>query len=810
MYRFASFFKTAALCAAVYILPGTAGAEAPTNYYSSCEGKSGQALLKQLESVISSHTNVGYDGLWTVYKDSDVRPDDGSLWDMYSTKHWPRNFTKCGNYSRVGDCVNREHSFPKSWWGGSKNEMYSDAFHLVPTDGKVNNQRSSYPYGECSGGSYLASNGNVKPLGRLGSSTFPGYSGTVFEPDDEYKGDFARSYFYMATCYNSRLSSTTKGDMMAGNSYPFYKSWAVNLLLKWHRQDPVSQKEIDRNEAVYKHQHNRNPYIDHPELAEHIWGNKTSEGWHAGAASAPEITLPVSGSTIDLGAVAVNFDKTLTICVKGSGLTDAATVTVSGTGLSVSRTSIPAAEINSTAGASLTLTLRAASAGKVSGSLSIASGDASTSINITASAVNGLPAEVKYISDRSATVTWVYIGNDNAAGKYTLNLREKATSAAVSGYPILVNAKAETYTCLDLEPETAYEFWIESEDMQSARIPFTTAAAMPSVQLLYEDELWIEATPGEPSEAYEILVEADNITSDITLSVDAPFELSSDKSNWSRTLIIDPEEDRFYLRTGATSDGRYSTAITVTSGTYFNDGFEANANVSAIVAFIEDFEPVDNDANTYSGHEYTGSASVWYLYDAGYLNQLAKPNSGKQCVRMGNKATSYIEMRSDKTRGAGTVSLYARKWSASEANATFKVEYSTDGGQSWEAAPGSATVSSETYSQYSFEVNRPGNVRVRVAQTAGKRFFIDDVAISDYVAAGIDGVESDYHAWDSFCRGGRLIIESDRDLKDVVVCGVDGIIYYKGNIKCSETELSLADGLYIVVSGDFTRRVMVK
>lgn len=104
---------------------------------------------------------------------------------------------QCGQYSTLGDCYNREHSFPKSWFNDDS-PMVSDAFHIYPTDGKVNSQRNNYPYGECANGTTLSPNGKVKALGKLGTSTFPGYSGTVFEPDDEYKGDFARSYFYMA------------------------------------------------------------------------------------------------------------------------------------------------------------------------------------------------------------------------------------------------------------------------------------------------------------------------------------------------------------------------------------------------------------------------------------------------------------------------------------------------------------------------------------------------------------------------------------------------------------------------------------
>ena len=251
----------------------SAAAAEPAGYYSSCEGKAGKALLQQLESVVGPHTTVSYKGLLDLYKSSDARPD-GTVWDMYSTQRFSFGNT-CGNYKKVGDCYNREHSFPKSWFNDAS-PMYSEAFHIYPTDGKVNGQRSNYPYGECASGTTLPGSGSVKALGKLGRCTFPGYSGTVFEPDDEYKGDFARSYFYMCAAYNSRFG-TWKSDMLAGNSYPGFTSWAINLLLKWHRQDPVSQKELDRQEAVYARQRNRNPFIDHPDLAEHIWGDRQSQ-----------------------------------------------------------------------------------------------------------------------------------------------------------------------------------------------------------------------------------------------------------------------------------------------------------------------------------------------------------------------------------------------------------------------------------------------------------------------------------------------------------------------------------------------------
>lgn len=101
------------------------------------------------------------------------------------------------------------------------------------------------------------------------------YTGIVFEPNDEYKGDFARIYFYMATCYEDKIAGW-KSDMLGGNKYPAYKNWVVSMLLKWAKEDPVSQKEIDRNNAVYECQKNRNPYVDYPGLEQYVWGDKQS------------------------------------------------------------------------------------------------------------------------------------------------------------------------------------------------------------------------------------------------------------------------------------------------------------------------------------------------------------------------------------------------------------------------------------------------------------------------------------------------------------------------------------------------------
>lgn len=249
-----------------------ASAEIPKGYYDLAIGKSEAQLKSSLYTIISTgYKQNSYAYLYTIFEESDMT-EDGKVWDMYSTCTWFYGQKQCGNYKEICDCYNREHTIPQSWFD-KKSPMVSDAFHIYPVDGKVNGHRSNFPFGECASGKGWA-NGK----GKLGKSSFPGYSGTVYEPDDEYKGDMARTYFYFATRYENIMKSIG-GESFNNTTYPSFPAWTQNLFLKWHREDPVSEKEINRNEVVYKHQKNRNPFIDHPELVEYIWGTKTDKTW---------------------------------------------------------------------------------------------------------------------------------------------------------------------------------------------------------------------------------------------------------------------------------------------------------------------------------------------------------------------------------------------------------------------------------------------------------------------------------------------------------------------------------------------------
>ncbi len=250
-------------------------AQPPASYYTPAEGKSGNALRVAMHNIIKGHTALSYGELWQAFYTTDRRPDNGKVWDIYSDRpgstpayYFTFGSDQCGNYSGEGDCYNREHSVPKSWFGGSVAPMYTDLFHLYPTDGFVNSKRGNLPIGKVINATWTSTNGS-----KVGTSNISGYSGSVFEPIDSFKGDFARTYFYMAVCYmDKNLGVETQSNFSGGNLKP----WAKELLLQWAAMDPVSQKEIDRNNAVFLQQHNRNPFIDFPELAEMIFGSDTT------------------------------------------------------------------------------------------------------------------------------------------------------------------------------------------------------------------------------------------------------------------------------------------------------------------------------------------------------------------------------------------------------------------------------------------------------------------------------------------------------------------------------------------------------
>ena len=271
-------------------------------YYQTADGKKAEELKSALFAIISPHTIQSYTpGVWNAINSYDLR-EDGKMWDIYSgiSNFTPKTDQDKGEgWDVEAQRYNREHAMPKSWFNEDKSQtatstevypMYTDLHHLFPTDAYINTFRSNYPYGEVGEIITKQSEGGFSKFGRCVDSLgykVSGQNGRVFEPNDEYKGDLARVYFYMATAYESyknekgvtRSPKDWKSDMLASNVYPFFTDWALKMLLRWAANDPISEKELKRNEAIYGIQGNRNPFVDYPGLEQYIWGSKKDDAF---------------------------------------------------------------------------------------------------------------------------------------------------------------------------------------------------------------------------------------------------------------------------------------------------------------------------------------------------------------------------------------------------------------------------------------------------------------------------------------------------------------------------------------------------
>jgi endonuclease I len=272
-------------------------AQPPSGYYNSTTGLTCASLKTALKTIITTgHTNQGYSALWTQYQVSDVKlrevpPPAGVsnstyvIWDIYSDNPLgtdPYNFTPGEVASggqqdnglsgtSEGQRYNREHSVPLSWHSGSTSSFSgSDYHHVFPTDKYVNGVRANYPYGQVATASFTSLNGS-----KLGSSAVAGITGTVFEPRNEFKGDVARAFLYFVTRYEDDMpvwgNNADAAQAFDPNTFPSVDIPYLRMMIQWHILDPVSQKEIDRNNAGYTFQGNRNPYVDHPEYVGQVW-----------------------------------------------------------------------------------------------------------------------------------------------------------------------------------------------------------------------------------------------------------------------------------------------------------------------------------------------------------------------------------------------------------------------------------------------------------------------------------------------------------------------------------------------------------
>lgn len=362
---FLSLLLAGAVCAG-------ATAQAPQGYYKALEGKSSGELKTAIHNLVRNFTLVSsYSALPRYFEITDLYPNSDRWWDMYSD---------IPLYAPSFKGLNREHSFPKSWWGGSTSvSAYVDLNHLYPSEAAANMAKSNYPLGEVAAGTEAKFSNGVSTVGypTVGEG---GGAQWVFEPADEYKGDFARTYFYMVTCYQDLTWKYTY--MVQQNLFPTLNGWAARMLMEWHRNDPVSEKETDRNEQIYLIQNNRNPFIDRPELAEYLWGDKVGQPYKPQSGpdtptGDPELTTPVQDMALDFGQVAVGGEVRSQLFFHGQNLRGSLELTV--TGADRDKFSIPAnkintALVNSESGTWLTVTYKPGATGRHEARLVISDG----------------------------------------------------------------------------------------------------------------------------------------------------------------------------------------------------------------------------------------------------------------------------------------------------------------------------------------------------------------------------------------------------------------------------------------------------
>ena len=365
-----------------------ATATIPAGYYNSLDGKSGQALKNAIHELALRHTVLSYYSLWNYFPETDCYPDNkNKVWDMYSN----RNYYFTNTYG-----MNREHSLPKSWWAASgANEntdlypSYTDIMHLYPADAEANSAKLNWPLGEVSRIDY---DNGVTKVGspKIGQG---GGASEVFEPDDRYKGDFARTYFYMACTYQHYHWRYTY--QLTNDNWKSLNDWSIEMLCRWARTDAVSDKEVDRNDAVQRIQNNRNPFIDIPELFEYIWGDRQGQVFYLSDidmssdttiySGDPELVAPTQGTLLDFGEVAIGRSLEYTLYVKGRGLNNPLTIQLYRDDykmFSIPVTSVSRTMANSAEGYPLTITYTPTATGEHTARLLIMDGGLTGSVGV--------------------------------------------------------------------------------------------------------------------------------------------------------------------------------------------------------------------------------------------------------------------------------------------------------------------------------------------------------------------------------------------------------------------------------------------
>ena len=675
------------LLSAVCTVIATAGmASVPDGYYDSLTGKYGQDLKDALYNILINHTQLGYDDLWDYFYYTDVYPEevDGKIlvWDMYYDNWTNQTYYYPDNTSGL----HREHCVPKSWWGSgsttSEIEQYmagTDLHHLYPADGSINSSKSNYPLGIVDTDDSDAYDNGVSKVGDPASG-YGGGAANVFEPSDTYKGDFARTYLYFVCCYQDYTWDSDYMYMFEDYSdNPLtLQSWALEMLLQWHEDDPVSTKEKSRNETVYDIQGNRNPFIDDPDLVDYIWGDyaESKVGYPGYVAS--DVTYYLAGDFNDWLGITETVNTTeITVYVNADSEDYTMLITdqygnelLSSSALST----LSYITINGTSYYYYSIT------GYSTINVTLSDGTDSTTISdVTKDSYftysGGDSYSQGYYTNASATFvagTDVYEGDDISSSGYAWTLtKDNVTAACTNGIADMTNYDTEYYRCYKGSTLTI------SSDYTISQIVLTSSSRNSSTNyslanLSVDDGEFVEDSDNSyamiwtgNSNSIVFSVEAlTRITSiDVTYIIES--DVDPDEINTNTITIYvssdsdDPSDYCIYVsdendqQVGNTTFGELSTT-TVAGTTYyvysvtgydslnvwFSDGTDSNVTAAATITADSFFSY--SGGSTYCNVEFTTATATFVagtdvyegddISSSGYAWTLTKDNVTLDCT----------------------------------------------------------------------------------------------------------------------------------------------------------------------------------
>ena len=702
------------------------------DYIHSVQGLNKADLKTALHDLIQPRLVLAYGGgdghTWSGFALTDVMPDGVTVRDRYSEEQ--RTFD--GNKAVNG--MNIEHIWANSWWGHTENNAYRDLFNLYPADGYANGRKSNNPIGVVDGATSF--DNGVTKVGKSSS-----YSSdqliTAWEPADEWKGDFARTYFYMATTYQHMTDEwQTKEGLLTidPTSWTTMRPWVYELMLEWAEADPVDDIERARNDVIYGIQGNRNPYVDIPELADYVWGDCAEERFYIDPQStASELFVPMKAQTFDYGLQALSKGLDTVVVVRGRHIAEGLTLTVDNPAFEIGTPQVSAEQLE--AGYAVPLRIKPEAAGHYAAALTITGGGVSQTNPLSISFVDGIPAYeatdivcTSYV--RRFTANWMAY---EPGATYTLEVYTKNTDGSHNIYKTYTTQDTQ-YQVTSVQANTLYYYTVSIiEDEVVKATSNEVSVLMPEVKPVFTvapSSISFAAAPERPSRAVQVTVKAVAVPEYVTtVSLELPFEVSADGEDWSQTLVLTGSEQKFLVRLCAGMEpGDYEGEMVLTTKGLEERIVTLSATVDAMKAFFENFE--SGAKNGYAEESVTCNASVWKMTDAliGALEN-DKLNDGWS-VRLRNKGS--IEMLEDKANGCDSLWFYAGSY-GTDTGVKLSAYYSLDAGANWTVVAENIVMGA--WQRYAYALKVDGNIRLRFVNNGSsekKRSNLDDIQMSDY------------------------------------------------------------------------------